>query len=159
MADCVVQNDGTSLILLNDGTSCILLNGAPVVVAGVNIEGTHATQLIGPRAGQLIPVKFSFWLTAGIMIKTFEKLRFKSILLIESFSHAKLKSSILVEAKQYSLKIKAPGFDKILESTIKLQSLLLANVKLSIVLGARNTSEKMKKFLFKKLKEYLDEDG
>jgi len=157
MADCVALNDGTSLVVLNDGTSCVLLNAAPVV-GGVDIVGTHATQLIGRRAGQLIPVEFTFWLTAGILIKTLQKLRFKSTLLAETMSHAKLKSSLLVEAKQYSLKIKAPGFDKISESTIKLQSAILANVSLSIVLGAKNTSEKMKKFLFKKLREYLDED-
>jgi len=30
LADCVVLNDGTSLVLLNDGSSCVLLTGAVI---------------------------------------------------------------------------------------------------------------------------------
>jgi len=38
MADCVVLNDGTSLILLNDGSSCVLLNGVEAVVQDTDAE-------------------------------------------------------------------------------------------------------------------------
>jgi len=73
MADCVVQNDGSSLILLNDGSSCILLNEQ--VAAGVIIEGTHAIQktIQKPKRKrpqqriQLIPVEFTFWLISGLI--------------------------------------------------------------------------------------------
>jgi len=41
MADCVVLNDGTSLILLNDGSSCILLNGQEVVVQDTDAEAPY----------------------------------------------------------------------------------------------------------------------
>jgi len=56
MADCIIKNDD-GLILLNDGTSCILLN-EQVAATGVIIDGTHATQLIGPRVGRLFFVVF-----------------------------------------------------------------------------------------------------
>jgi len=38
MADCVVLNDGSSLILLNDGSSCVLLNGVEAVVQDTDAE-------------------------------------------------------------------------------------------------------------------------
>jgi len=41
MADCVVLNDGTSLILLNDGSSCILLNGVEIEAPDVDAEAPY----------------------------------------------------------------------------------------------------------------------
>ena len=92
MADCIIKND-TGLILLNDGTSCILLN-EQAVAAGVTIEGTHATQLIAPRAARLDFVEFTFWLNAGIIYQVIHQSRLVSILIREAISNFKLKSFV-----------------------------------------------------------------
>jgi len=156
MADCIVLNDGSSLILLNDGTSCILLNEQPVD-AGVIIEGTHPQPLIGPRAEQLIPVEFTFLIKACLITKTLLKVCVRSPILIFTKSNVKVKSALLTEVIQH-YKIKSTLFVKeFIRIRFKSATLVKETVKAGIFANAKN--KKLKEVLLRKLKEFLDEGG
>ena len=155
MADCIVQNDG-SLILLNDGSSCILLN-EQVAVVGVDIVGTHPVPFIGARAEQLIPVEFSFWLKSCLIAKTGMKFCIKSPLLKQTASSIKIKSSLLREIAQ-SFKIKSTTLVKE-KVKIFIESALLVKESAKMGMFANIKNPKLKKVLLRKLREFLDEDG
>jgi len=156
MADCVALNDGTSLVVLNDGTSCVLLN-TDVGEAGVQITGTHATQLIGPRAARQDPVEFTFWLKSELIVKVMYRFQLLSTLLRVIQSNIKLKSILLIEISN-SLKLKSMLIKPVWER-IKFQSSLLTKTKSSFILGSKTENKKLKKALLRKLREYLEEDG
>lgn len=156
MADCIVQNDGTSLILLNDGTSCILLNEQPTDV-GVKIEGTHPTPLIGPRPEQLIPVEFTFLLKSCLITITKLRICVRSPLLIFTKSNVKVKAALLTEVIQH-YKLKSTLFVKEFVR-IRMKSALLIRETVKAGIFANIKNKKLRKVLLRKLREFLDEDG
>jgi len=154
MVDCIIKNDD-GLILLNDGTSCILLNEQ--VVEGVVIEGTHATQLIAPRAGRLDFVEFTFWLNAGIIYKIIHQSRLVSILIREIISNLKLKSSLLIGIN-FPYKIKSTLIAETKQTKIYLESYVTKQISDSFILGSNTINEKLKKVFLRKLLEDIDKD-
>jgi len=154
MADCIIKND-VGLILLNDGTSCILLNEQ--VPGGVTIEGTHATQLIAPRAARLDFVEFTFWIKAGIIFQIAGQTRIISSLIRESILSLKIKSPLLIET-QFPHKLKSTLITNIRKTKISLEAYLLTKTFSLFVLGSKTTHEKLKKVFLRKLLEDIDKD-
>jgi len=153
VADCIIKNDA-GLITLNDGTSCILLNEQ---VPGVIIEGTHATQLIAPRAARLDFVEFTFWIKAGIIFQIVSQSKLISVLIKETISHLKLKSPLLIET-QFPYKIKSTLITNIQKTKLFVESTLITKTFSLFVLGSKTTHEKLKKVFLRKLLEDIDKD-
>jgi len=153
MADCIIKNDD-GLILLNDGSSCILLNEQ---VPGVIIEGTHATQLIAPRAARLDFVEFTFWLNAGIIYQVIHQSRLISILVREVLSNLKLKSSLLIGIN-FPYKIKSTLIAEAKQTKIYLESYVIKQISDSFILSSKTINEKLKKVFLRKLLEDIDKD-
>jgi len=153
MADCIIKNDD-GLILLNDGTSCILLNEQ---VPGVEIIGTHATQLIAPRAGRLDFVEFTFLIKAGIIFQIRSQSKLISVLIREAISHLKLKSSLLIGIN-FPYKIKSTLIAEAKQTKIYLESYVIKQISDSFILSSNTINEKLKKVFLRKLLEDIDKD-
>ena len=151
MADCIVQNDGSSLILLNDGSSCILLNEqAP----GVQIVGTHARPLIAARARQLFPVEFTFWITAGVLQKVEYRFRIIVILLKDAMINIKIKSSLLIPLKSH-FHVKSSILRPLDDLTYKFE---VKRKQLIMKLESKSTIKTIKKKLLESLLKDIKKD-
>ena len=154
MADCWQLEDGSGNWLLEDGSGCWLLE---TQAPGIQIEGTHAQPLIGPRAEQLIPMEFSFILKACLITKTLLRICITSPILIFTKSNVKVKSAILREVIQH-YKLKSTLIVKEF-IRIKMKSALLVRETMKARIFAKSSNKKLKQVLLRKLREFLDEDG
>lgn len=74
MADCVVLNDGTSLVLLNDGTSCILLNEIVTPVKRGGGGGSLKRLKLRRKRKEILLVPVSGKLSESVQFQTFATL-------------------------------------------------------------------------------------
>ncbi len=97
----------TDNVELNDGTPALLNNGSTILLnmPGLHLIGHHPTQaFFRARPEQLIPVKFTFTLLAGIILRTVETFRISSTMLRESRIAYKIKSLLIKESRsEYGL--------------------------------------------------------
>jgi len=149
--------DGTGDWLLEDSGSWLLEDQSGVHAVGLTLQGTHATQAVYVgmgRVGREDPVEFTFLTKAGISFTTAVRVKLESVLIREVVSHLKIKST-LVLLRESSFKIKST-LTRIQEYRTHINTHPRPQFTFNVT--AVTKAEKLKKSLFKKLKEMLDND-
>jgi len=149
--------DGTGDWLLEDSGSWLLEAQEEHIADGLTLSGTHATQAIYVglgTGGREDPVEFTFLTKAGISFTTTTKFRIASVIRKEVFSNIKLKST-LITAIESSFKLKST-LTRIQEFKANINTFPRPQFTFNVT--AVTKAEKLKKSLFKKLKEMLDND-
>ena len=148
--------DATGDWLLEDSGSW-LLETQEAHAVGLTLAGTHATQAVYVglgRGGREDPVEFTFLTKAGISFTTTTKFRIASVIRKEVKSNIKLKSTLIVE-RFSSFKLKST-LTRLVEFKSHINTHPRPNFTLIVTAGIK--TERLKKSLFKKLKELLDDD-
>ncbi len=148
--------DGSGDYLLESVMGSWLLE-AQTAHGGINVEGTHATQAVYVglgRGGREDPVEFTFLTKAGISFTTTTKFRIASVIRKEVKSNIKLKSTLIIE-RFSSFKLKST-LTRLVEYKSHINTHPRPNFTLIVTAGIK--TERLKKSLFKKLKELLDDD-
>jgi len=143
--------------LLEDSGSWLLEDQTGVHGTGLNIVGTHATQAVYVGLGRgrrEDPVEFTFLTKAGISFTTTTKFRIASVIRKEVKSNIKLKSTLIVD-RFSSFKLKST-LTRLAEYKSHINTMPRPHFTFTVVAGTK--TERLKKSLFKKLKEMLDDD-
>jgi len=147
--------DGSGVWLKEDSGSWLL--ESQDVHTGLSLVGTHATQAVYVGLGtgrREDPVEFTFLTKAGISFTTTTKFRIASVIRKEVYSNIKIKSTLVVE-RFSSFKLKST-LTRIQEFKAHINTMPRPQFIFNITAGTK--AERLKKSLFKKLKELLDDD-
>ncbi len=168
MADSVLlntsDNSNSQVVLLNTGKHVLLNTHIP----GLHIINKHATELIGPKPEQLIPVEFTFRIIATTIRAIESRLKIQANLTIKTKTERYGFLSVLIKPVRESVKVKGLLVRNI-QTKFKLRSPLLKFYTISVNKPKRDVYEKrkqvqeseqknLKNALSKLLKNVLEDD-